>query len=100
MGGGDQTVDYYIELVDQGTGASFGKKSGSLELDKDAKHETMTFEQAQVGSFAASLVAGHTYQLNTHVHVNIDNGAYAWGPIDCWMNGTLNNAYIEFQQDQ
>jgi hypothetical protein len=100
MDGGSQTIDYSIELVDKGTGSSLGKKTNSLKLDKDAKHETMTLDDVPVGSFSASLVVGHTYNLNIYTHAKIDNGAYAWGPVDSWMTGTVHDAYIDFLQDQ
>lgn len=99
MDGGDQTVDYTVELVDA-SGTSFGKKTGSAKIDHNSSSKTKTLNVTEAGSFSAALVYGQTYKLNVQAHVDIDNGAYYWGPIDCWMNGTVNNAYIDFVQDQ
>ncbi|MHB8893926.1 MAG: hypothetical protein ACYC99_01950 [Candidatus Geothermincolia bacterium] len=100
MDGGSQSIDYAVELIDSNTSASLGKKSSSLKLDKNSSHETLTLDKTEAGSFSASLIVGHTYHLNVYSHVNIDNGAYYWGPIDCWMTGTVHDAYIDFLQDQ
>ncbi len=98
MSGGDQKLDYTIELLDTTTGQTIDQKDGSMKMDNDSKDETMSFHEQPTGTFATSLIAGHTYALLADVHVDVGNGAYYWGPCDHWLTGTISDAYVTYLQ--